>query len=109
MTEYCKDMVQSVDEADTIDSSQLITTESPKDVVQLVDEADTIHNSQLRLTESGEDVVQSVDETDKVPSQNSPKDLQAISCSETGIYLWYFFLRIQTTELSIIQQLKISV
>ncbi|XP_076083598.1 uncharacterized protein LOC143054464 isoform X3 [Mytilus galloprovincialis] len=83
MTESGEDVVQSVDEADTIDSSLLRMTESRKDVVQSDDEADTVDCSQIRMTEYGEDVVQSVDEADKDSSQNSPTDLQSISSSKT--------------------------
>ncbi|CAG2227842.1 unnamed protein product [Mytilus edulis] len=83
MTESGEDVVQSVDEADTIDSSLLRMTESRKDVVQSDDEADTVDCSQIRMTEYGEDVVQSVDEADTDSSQNSPTDLQSISSSKT--------------------------
>ncbi|XP_071150803.1 uncharacterized protein [Mytilus edulis] len=83
MTESRKDVVQSVDEADTIDSSLLRMTECRKDVVQSDDEADTVDCSQIRMTEYGEDVVQSVDEADTDSSQNSPTDLQSISSSKT--------------------------
>ncbi|XP_076083582.1 uncharacterized protein LOC143054460 [Mytilus galloprovincialis] len=83
MTESGEDVVQSVDEADTIDSSLLRMTECRKDVVQSDDEADTVDCSQIRMTEYGEDVVQSVDEADTDSSQNSPTDLQSISSSKT--------------------------
>ncbi|CAG2209478.1 ANK [Mytilus edulis] len=58
-------------------------TESRKDVIQSDDEADTVESSQMRMTEYGEDVVQSVDEADKDLSQNSPTSLQSISSSKT--------------------------
>ncbi|XP_071148573.1 uncharacterized protein [Mytilus edulis] len=83
MTESGEDVVQSVDEADTVHSSLLRMTECRKDVVQSDDEADTVDCSQIRMTEYGEDVVQSVDEADTDSSQNSPTDLQSISSSKT--------------------------
>ncbi|XP_076075768.1 uncharacterized protein LOC143046496 [Mytilus galloprovincialis] len=83
MTESCEDAAQSVDEEDTVHSSLLRMTESRKDATQSVGEADTIDSSQLRMPESREDVIQSKDEADKDQSQNSLTDLQSISSSKT--------------------------